>query len=195
MIVEVYINSLFVSCSCWRLVWNTVHTVYCINILFVTRDQIMVAHSFFFLHILVEAMALSPPVGVKRTMKISALQMVNTQSFAPHSSPVINLCHNFDTVHVTLLTLYVQKNFSQISCSVYLPCAKCKCLLAACFLGAERNCRVSGDRPPDALDSLICFREPLCVEADHPTPPQHPACLILEDNCFCMVAVRLLRVC
>ena len=35
----------------------------------------------------------------ERTVKISALQMVNTQNFAPHSSPVMNLCHNFDILY------------------------------------------------------------------------------------------------
>ena len=125
----------------------------------------------FFLHILAEAMALSLPVRVKRTVKISALQMVNTQRFAPHSSPVINLCHNFDIVHVTLLTLYVhRKLFTDLMLCV-LPCAKSKCLLAACVLGAGRKCWVSGDRPTDALVFLVHFRGPLCVEADHhPTP-------------------------
>ena len=52
-------------------------------------------------------MASSLSVRTEITVKISALQMVNTQSFAPHSSPAMNVCHNFDVIHVTLLTLYM----------------------------------------------------------------------------------------
>ena len=52
-------------------------------------------------------MAVLLPVRVKRTVKISSLQRVNTQSFAPHSSPVIDFCHNIDIVHVILLTLHI----------------------------------------------------------------------------------------
>ena len=129
-----------------------------------------------FLHILVQAMALSLSVRVEEgTVKISALQMVNTQSLAPHSSPVMNLCHNFDVIHVTILTLSVHiKLFTNLICVLTL----CKVqMFSGCLSFRSRMELLSIWRYTNgALVPLVCFREPLCVEADHrPTPPQCPA--------------------
>ena len=86
--------------------------VYCIKISFLTRGQILVNHSLF-----THSCRGNGSVNVSRgekTVEMSALRMVNTHSFASHSSPVMNLYHNFG-VHVTLLTLDIHIKFSQIS--------------------------------------------------------------------------------
>ena len=139
-------------------------------------------------------MALSLSVRAERTVKISALQMVNTE-FPPHSSPVMNLCHNFDIVHVTLLTLYVHiKLFTN-----FMFCISTLCKVKMSSGCLSRRSRVGflriGDTPTDALISLVRFRVPLCVEADHrPINPTSTRSifLILEDSQRpCLVAVRL----
>ena len=78
-------------------------------------------------------MAMSLSLRVERAVKISALQMVNTQSFAPHSSPVMNLCHNFD-VHVTLLTLYMYVHIKLFTNLMFCVLTQCKVQLNVIWL-------------------------------------------------------------
>ena len=90
--------------------------VYCIKISFLTRDQILVNHSLF-THSCIGngSVAVS---GEREDCGDICTTDDEPQGFAPHSSPVMNLYHNFDVVHVTLLTLYVHiKLFTNLMCT------------------------------------------------------------------------------